>query len=156
MRAPRIYVAGSSAQPERAAAAIAAVRAAGGEITHDWTVDVLNPAIGPQNWTAPRESALDWATKDMEAIGRSDAVLVLMPGPEARPSFGAGWECGFATALGVPIVASGAGSIFLVFAAEVCETDHFAVHAVLDRARRAMENYASDAVHQDGPTGPAS
>jgi nucleoside 2-deoxyribosyltransferase len=90
----KIYVAaGSKTDRERARAFMAALREVGHEITFDW-VEVLG--------TDHRSEAVAFA--EIAAVRDADAVCFLVP---ASGSTGAGFEVGFAYAIGVPILAIG-------------------------------------------------
>jgi nucleoside 2-deoxyribosyltransferase len=112
-RAPRhdadvlnVYVAGASAEVDRAERVIAALRAAGINITHDWTPDVraVEAAGGPT--TLEDQERLDRALVDVAAVRRADFVVMLAPEPP-HASTGAGFESGVAYERGLPLVVAG-------------------------------------------------
>lgn len=128
-RQPRIYVAGSSDELDRAAEAIAAVRAEGWELTHDW-VSVIRGVGHANPGAAKRETRAQWALADIDGVYRADAVWLLSPLKGAAR--GAFVELGYVLALkrevprsdGRRIVVSGPiVSIFCAVADVEVETD---------------------------------
>ncbi len=101
----RIYVAGSGEELGRARRVMAALRAAGHTITHDWTVGYAADADMDDVHAATS------AERDIDGIDDSEAFLLLRN--PARTTFGAAFEAGFADALtcnipgGKPIDAGG-------------------------------------------------
>lgn len=88
----KVYVAGSSKEIPRVRAVMGLLRAFGLTIAYDWTVEVEK--VGEAN---PREAGRverrKWATTDLNAVGDSDVVLVLVSDDPAR---GAYFEAGYA------------------------------------------------------------
>lgn len=87
----KIYVAGSSAELDRVSAFMSRLRAAGHEITHDWTAAIRDSGK-PANGLSRGESE-DAAWKCRDAIDRSDVFVFLAP---ITVSEGAWFEFGFA------------------------------------------------------------
>lgn len=130
MSKPRIYVACSSRDIERAERAISAIRAAGGEVTFDWTVDVRRYGSNAPN----RETGLRCATADLEGVATADVVIVI----DGEYSYGRIVEHGAALALRKPVVVSGApqGRIWETLDAARVSGDAEAVILALSLARR--------------------
>lgn len=85
----RIYVAGASAELERARAAMARVVEVGHAITHDWT-RAMDDA-GPEHLLS-NEAKEVHAFIDLEAVNRADVLWFLLP---TIPSAGAWFEFGY-------------------------------------------------------------
>lgn len=138
-RRPRVYVAASGRDLERPRLAIAALEAAGADITKDWTRQV--EALGGMNGAHWRQARIH-AVGDIDAVRRADAVLFLIPPPTGSP--GAHVEFGVALALGVPVVVAHSPdaesqSIFYAMADVEANTDEVGVEAVLRLALRRAE-----------------
>lgn len=134
---PRIYVACSSREIERAERAIAVIRAAGGEVTFDWTVDVRR--YGSQ---APDvATGLRCAMADLEGVTTANVVLVL----DGEYSYGRIVEHGAALALRKPVVVAGRphGRIWETLEAARISGDDEAAILALSLARRLAEDGAS-------------
>lgn len=120
----RIYVAGASAEIERARRMRDALLAEGHEITFDWTVDFeSNEGLSDVQRGA-------YADADFQGVAMANRVVLLVP-RSPKLTQGAWWEGGVADALEIPIIASGrpedrAKNIFLAHAIEV-DTDEEAV-----------------------------
>lgn len=114
-----IYVAAAFAEYPRARAAMAALRARGHVITHDWTAlaDVY------PNDDAPTHLRQLHAREDLEGVRDADLVIVLTPADRSR---GAGlWvEMGAALALGKPVVIAGEQRARNVFCELATQTEH--------------------------------
>lgn len=130
---PRVYVAGSSAEPLRAKAAAEKLRELGIEIHHPWWEQVLD--IGPQNDSKDRQSCVEWARGDIAAVIQAEAVLFL--GSAEHNSRGAHVELGVAIAASTPVVLvpGGAGSIFYALAHSVAETDEEGIQLAASLAK---------------------
>ncbi len=91
----RIYVAAKSSpeELERAVRVMRALRAAGHEVTYDWTRDVLTDRVAPFDLAARKRAA--WS--DLMGVASADVVIILWH-PELR---GALVELGAALAGGV-------------------------------------------------------
>ena len=80
------------------------LRDLGHEITHDW-VEAIRAAGGEAN---PRDATQaqrrQWSDEDLRGIDRAELVWVMVP---ERPSFGCGFEMGFAVGTGKDIIMSG-------------------------------------------------
>lgn len=113
LRPLRVYVAGSSAELERARWAMSALDGYSIEVTHDWVSSVEE--VGSANPAeATDDERLAWADDDLSGVYQADVLWLLMP---KQGSIGAYVELGLAIALGMPIVISGdhERSIFTVF-----------------------------------------
>lgn len=100
------YVAGSSREIPRVREAQRRLRAAGHEITHDWTVAVEqfgSDGAGQERVLSDAELAR-YAADDLRAIDRAHCVLVLWP---TTPSVGVFVELGYAIKSGARVVVSG-------------------------------------------------
>lgn len=119
----RIYVAGSSREIERAVSVIAGLRAAGHEITHDWTVECTAARLaGYSDATYPPEMRRATAMADYCGVANAEVAVFLIP-PADKPSRGMWVELGIA--LGhepaplIIVVGDGGQSIFCELA-DVC------------------------------------
>ena len=103
----KVYVAGSVRERmERAVPAIVQLRAAGVEITFDWTTDLdTNANEASSDAEVPDDVRLRAASDDMDGVQRADYVLFLAP--DERGASGAWTEFGIALASKVPIVVVG-------------------------------------------------
>lgn len=98
-----VYVAGASAEIERAEHMIATLRALGVVVTHDWPARMR--AMGPEHLLT-RPVLADELRACLAGVRRADVLLLLEP---TRPSVGAWVELGYAAGLGtVEIVSCGA------------------------------------------------
>lgn len=98
----KVYVASAFEDYERTRAAHKALRAAGIEITHDWTQEVDRYPTGH----APVGVGALHAQEDVDGVHRADAVLVLTNGDRTR-GCGMWIEMGHAQALRKLIVLTG-------------------------------------------------
>lgn len=94
----RVYVASPFSCAPEARAAMAALRAEGFEISHDWT----SAADEYPDDNAPPHVAERHARDDMRGVRAADVVL-LLTSPKAAGR-GCWLECGAALALGIPVV----------------------------------------------------
>lgn len=109
----RVYVAGSSAELQRAKQAMMSLRQFGHTVTHDWVTSVQ--LVGSANPTgATHYDRLCWSQDDLDGIERADVFWLLYP---CSPSFGAGVELGFAYSQRKHLVVSGAHLLTSVFTA---------------------------------------
>lgn len=125
--AQRIYVAGSSAQLERARAAMDALKERGYLVAHDWVTEVEK--VGSANPPdAPMAKQAAWAREDLQGVLFADYLWLLMP---AEEGWGAAVELGYALANSVPVIISGLHnrSIFSSLAAERFDRDDQALDA---------------------------
>lgn len=100
----RVYVASSAQDFERVRAVQAVVRAAGHEVTFDWT-DIENPeslAEVREDWTGNPDRARVLARRERRAVISAD-VLVLC-GPTPPHGLGCFIETGMALARGVIVI----------------------------------------------------
>jgi hypothetical protein len=112
----RVYVAASSKQLDRARMWMAALRAMGHTISHDWTASIEERGeANPPD--ATRDECWDWAIDDFAGIDTADVVWVLMPTTEG---FGAAVELGYALALRKPVIVSGVWNRSIFTAMAVC------------------------------------
>ncbi len=72
----KVYVAGASAEIERAERFIALAKTYGAEITHDWTIDVRK-----EGGSVPASDVdpATFAARDISAVLEADAVVFLVP-----------------------------------------------------------------------------
>ena len=99
----RVYVAGSSAETERAVRCMNWLRDHGIVVTSSWpeviaTVGIANPR------NAPRDDRATWTQTDLAEVQTADVLWLLAPN---TPTRGAWIEYGFALAVGRMVVASG-------------------------------------------------
>lgn len=85
----KVYLAGGSSEATLVASYAKLLRAAGIQITHDWTIQVLATPGGDR--TLSPEARLDSALADLAGVAGADVFWLLCP---ERPSFGAGVEFG--------------------------------------------------------------
>ena len=107
MRKLKVYVAGSVRERmERAVPVIAELRAAGVEITLDWTADI-DPSANETSSDADVPDYVRYraAQDDMDGVKRADFVLFLAP--DERGSSGAWTELGIALASKIPVIVTG-------------------------------------------------
>jgi hypothetical protein len=132
----KVYVAGASSERHtRAIPVIAKLRAAGVQITHDWTDD---PGFGVDPSQYTRKMARESARLDQKAVEAADCVLLLAPN---KPSTGAWVELGIALGQRIPVwVAGEHDCIFVESAHAFFWTDDEAVQALIScSASRAVE-----------------
>ncbi len=127
----RVYVASSYSDYPRARAAMTALRAAGHDITHDWT------ALADQfpNDDAPLHLRAQHAREDLQGVRDADVVLLLTPSDRGR-GCGCWIETGAALALGKPVIITGpqrARSIFCELAAIQVEEDAAGIAAISEQ-----------------------
>lgn len=111
-RVSKVYVAGSSAELDRAERAIADLEARGVAVTSTWPRSVTN--VGESNPAhASRSDRARWAITCLHEVREADLVWMLVPS-RAHPTRGAWLEAGYALARGKVVVFSGetAQSIF--------------------------------------------
>lgn len=155
----KIYVACSSREIDRAERAMASIRAAGGEVTFDWTADVRTYGSKAPDAT----TGMRCATADLAGVETANVVLVL----DGEYSYGRIVEHGAALALRKPVVVSGVpqGRIWETLDAARVSGDDEAVILALALAHRialAEEqcewNPGADRPAQDGdePHAPAA
>lgn len=143
-----VYVAGASAELERATSAINLLGAAGFEVALDWTAHIRELGSAPGSAELRRAHAIE----DEEAIERCGLLWLLVPHAGTR---GAWWEAGTARALGRTVIASGArpdleAAIFVEladarFAVTVSQAREVEAHQSRDaaaEARRRAEDLA--------------
>lgn len=135
----RVYVAGSSAEPQRVRAAMDAARGAGCELTEDWLAAMEE--AGTANEGLTHEQRRRYALADLRGLEAADVLWVLAP---ETHSIGVWVELGYALAgrawgaMPGGIVVSGpasARSIFCALADRECPTDAAGLAAVLEATR---------------------
>jgi hypothetical protein len=129
----RVYVAASSDDIDRARRWIAALRAAGVEVTADWPETIAS--VGAANpRAATRGERKRWAEGDLGDVKRAHLFWLLVPA--AGAGRGAYAELGYARALGLSLMASGDThqSIFCAMGVEH-PTDEAAFAEIVDRHR---------------------
>ena len=90
----KVYVAGSSAEVERAERVIASLRAMGHVVTFDWTRSVREyRSQGYRDADLDDDRCAMIASEDLDAVRRADALLFLSP---EEPTTGAWVELGCA------------------------------------------------------------
>ncbi len=97
----KVYVAGASAELERARRAISMLELAGFEVTFDWTAPVAEHGSAHPD---PDECRA-YAQTDEDAVDESHLLWLLVPHADTK---GAWWEAGRARAKGKLLIASGA------------------------------------------------
>jgi len=141
-RPMRVYVAGGSAEVELVARYVAALRAAGVEVTYDWTPDFLEGRQRP-GAPQPAEQRAAHARADLDGIARADLVWWILP---AARSEGSAFEAGVAHALGKRLVVSGAraahGRVFPELAAERWDSHDAALAAIVSLAAECRKGGA--------------
>lgn len=130
----RVYVAGASAEIERAERVIAALRERGISVTSSWPESVREYGANPRE--ASNEERLGWASDCLTDVRVADVLLVLVPRSPAT-TIGAWVELGYAVHADLPIVLAG-DSRQTVFGAlgDECENDEDAIERVVELARR--------------------
>lgn len=139
MDRPLVYVAGASAEVERAEAIIRELRSRGFTITHDWTHSVRkNRALGYRESALSAETRAELVAEDLAGVRRADVFLFLAPAEDVVTR-GAWVELGCASNLGnIVIFVSGANareSMFTELADYIFDDD--------DAALQALTNVAS-------------
>lgn len=124
----KVYVTAAPESHVRARRAMDALRAAGHEVTHDWTADL---ARWPANDAPPRLRA-QIARQNLDGVVTADALLVL-----TSPSFAHGSEMwtamGGALVLGRPVVIAGPQrdrAVFCDLALARVDSDAEAIEAI--------------------------
>lgn len=130
----RVYVAGGSSEAELVARYIATLRAAGVEVTYDWTADVLeHRAAGSPQLTAEQRAA--HARADLDGIEGADVVWWILP---AALSEGSAFKAGYALGRAKRSVVSGAwaehGRVFPLLLSELWSTHDAALAAIVSLA----------------------
>src|SRR4051812_33663234 len=88
-----VYIAASPSDLERVDHWTARLAAAGIVVVSTWPAVVRAAGAGnPRD--ATKEQRASWAAADLLEVGGADLVWLLVP---AKPSFGAGFECGYAS-----------------------------------------------------------
>lgn len=100
----KIYVAASSAEIDRAERMISRLKAAGHEITEDWTVTIRTVGLANQGLSPERRR--ECADADFKGVASADRVVILVPRAPVVTQ-GAWWEGGVADALEIPTLAVG-------------------------------------------------
>lgn len=103
---PRIYVAASGAEVDRASRAMRSLEAMGARIVGDWTAAILGQ--GREGTTMRPEDRVNASVQQLVAVRHAHGLLLLVP-PDEAPSIGAWVELGVAWSTGIPIVASHPG-----------------------------------------------
>lgn len=131
-----VYVAGASAEVERASEVIERIRALGLVVTHDWTRSVReHRSAGYRDVDLDHERQAMIASEDLDAVRRADVLLLLAP---ESPTIGAWVELGCALNLAnMTIFVSGPASrqsIFTSLADWIFTDDDAAVQALANAA----------------------
>lgn len=99
----KVYVAGASSERvERAKVVMAAIREAGLEVTHDWTIGMT----GSPDSSLSQEDRAKFAEDDIQGVLDADVIAFLAP-LKGNQSTGAWVEFGIAIGLDKPVFASG-------------------------------------------------
>lgn len=125
----RIYVAGGSHELALVKGYMARLRAAGFEITHDWTA-VVEAAIAAGLTANPLDKATALRAANADLKGIEDAEIFWLITPVAG-SVGAFFELGYAMGSGLVrliVVSSPYRSIFQVAATDLSDSDIFETH----------------------------
>lgn len=101
----KVYVAGASAQIERAKAAIAALEAESIVVTSSWPKVITNVGA-PNPAGATDEQYTEWALRDLGEVDEAEYLLLLIP-PKGIETVGAYVELGYTFKAGKPIVTAG-------------------------------------------------
>lgn len=137
----RIYVAGSSAELERAAKWIELLTLSELTVTHNWPENIR--AVGEANPKAvSTEDSARWASECMDGVQRAQLLWLLMP---TGGSFGAFTELGVALQRKIPIVVSGPllyRSIFVSLAERVFDEDVVALAYITGYRRLTKWSHA--------------
>ncbi len=111
----KLYIAASSAEPERVAIALERATAAGLQITCTWPTVVAATSGGANPANASRESRFGWSSQDLTEVAAADVLWFLVP--SGATTRGAWVEAGFAYASGKLLVFSGENTHQTVFCA---------------------------------------
>jgi len=141
----RVYVAGASAEIGRARGVIAALRARGLEIVHDWPA-VIDAHGGRANTGLTDDERAAAAHECWAAACNCDVLLLLVP---HATTVGAWVELGAALTTSALTIASGAtddmrGTIFTAMCAPLFERAPDSLGVVTDKDRRAAQERADD------------
>lgn len=139
MKVARVYVCGASYEAERAARVVALLRERGAVVTHDWTPAAI--AARPHGGDVSLSAIVRWRATldDLAAIDSAHVVLWLV---SERGSTGAGFECGYAFARGVTVIAAGphtSATIFSSIATTTAHDDETGVEIAIRAALRIAE-----------------
>jgi len=128
----RVYVAGASAEIERAEALIARLRDAGVEVISDWPENVRR--AGAANIGLTHEVRLAAARACSLGVRRSDWLVVLEP---KAPTIGAWVEMGIALAQGIDVLWVGEGdcTVFESLATSTVSSDDEAFRFIAEACR---------------------
>lgn len=126
-----IYIAGASAEIERAEAAIAYARSLDLTVTFPWPEDVrAHAATGRTDADLTDHEMQRHVLRDVRGIVEARVVVLLVPAAGIHTT-GAWWEAGFATAHRKPVVVSrersGRRCVFEVLGSQTCATDQAAI-----------------------------
>lgn len=150
----KIYVAGSSAETERAQKFTTALQQMGIQTTNTWIEEVVLHGGGNPDSASPGDRRR-WAQQDLKGVDDADGVWILLP---TQYSHGAFFEIGYALAKGKTIYSSGQctpPSIFLSLTIQF-ETDLEAFCAIVKEfhsARRQPMDKASQEENQERGNG---
>ena len=127
-----VYVAGASAELERAQQVMEWVRSEGWTVAHDWVADVVRERIegGRSDAELTRYEKARYAVADLNALRGSDVFWLLAP---EKPTTGAWVELGSAYAKEMRLVVSGPAwdtHLFSALAQDSYETDLAALEAI--------------------------
>jgi hypothetical protein len=140
----KLYIAGASAEIERAEQAIKLARLAGFEIAYDWPANVRE--VGESNPPdATDEQRREWAGTALWAVAQADAFWLLLP---RGPTFGAPVEFGAALAR-----TSAVSSPYIIASGDDVTHSPFVVRAH-DRATDDNEALAMLCAHRERGTRP--
>ena len=138
----RIYIAGASAEWDRAQSRMDWARENGFTIAYDWVADVIKYRVegGQSDADLTKEDRRRLATNDMAAVIGCDAFWLLVPN-EGALTVGAWVELGVALGAYRPVIVSGAcigDHLFCSLADHQYDVDTDAMQWLLDaRVRRA-------------------
>lgn len=104
-RIAKVYVAGSSAELERAEAAMLKLEHAGVRVTSSWPI-VVRDQSAPNPRDVSRDQRRHWSAVDLEEVRSADVLLMLVPKVDA-PTRGAWLEAGYAHGFGKIVVFAG-------------------------------------------------
>ena len=132
-----LYIAGASAEVERAAYWIKRCKDIGIHITFDWTAEVLaRKTLGIHDKDLSHDERQKYATLDRRAINKADCMWLLVP-PKAVHSTGCWWELAWAQSMSLDfgVVASGKHEdiqkcIFLEFTDRIFNEDEVAFNSI--------------------------
>lgn len=123
----KVYIAGSSAESDRAIACAAALQEHGFEVVSTWFRDIVAEQAGiPNPRTASHEDRKRWSERNRDQVLSSDVVWMLAP---VGVSHGAYYEAGVADTAGIQRIVSGrlvpqANTKQSIFNALATEFDH--------------------------------